>query len=355
VISRTGPRKEAHAFELRIDTQRNKPEVLVDETVEWEDRKHGTRVEIVYRPPDGREIIHERGTETMPEPSREIKPHPHGVELGVLMKMIQTTKAKQLRSFLHGDFSRVSPRLATEICDKAGLSEKMWVSRVEREEADRLYRAIGDTKLRSPPTNCVSPIGEDVLEAGLRKECEADFYAAASRPPAVYRGNPFLVEAALAWGGSLSADEPIQMMRFANRVPLLYQQGACAITKAVSGTSWKAYGLNQPRGSMPQGAVLLVVHVASVWVPFTSESKEAIAHYPELLKEVRLAVQACGRKLGRFLSKRRRAADDERKRGYIEKYIPHIALALREILDLKETDEERTVENLRGILERSRS
>ena len=198
------------------------------------------------------------------------------------------------------------------------------------------------------------PIGEEVLLAGLKKECEADFYVAATRPPAVYRGNPFVVEAAMAYGGDLPGDAPISLLRFANRVPLLYQQGAGAINKAVVSTSWRPYGLQQPRGSLPQGPVLLVVHLASVWVPFTSESKEAIAHYPEILKEIRLAVQACGRKLGSHIRKKKKAAEAARKRSYIEKYIPHIAIALREILDLTEKEEVETVESLRDILERSR-
>ncbi len=382
IISRTGAKREANLYEIVADTRTNRPEIVVEETVEWEP-EHGTRVEIElegryqrgarsvdeylrqvaianphveisYVPPDGEEIRYERGTDELPEPSKEIRPHPHGVELGILIKMMKETKARQLRAFLHQDFSRVSPRVATEICKKAGLSEKAWITRIAREEADRLYRAIEETKLRAPPTDCVPPITEEVLLSGLQKECQADFYTATTRPPAVYRGNPFVVEAAMAYGGDLPGDQPVSLLRFANRVPLQYQQGACAINKAVGATAWRPYGLQQPRGSLPQGPVLLVVHVASVWVPFTSESKEAIAHYPEILKEIRLAVQACGRNLGRYVRKKKKAAEALRKRSYIEKYIPHIAIALREILELTETDEARTVESLRDILERSR-
>ena len=150
----------------------------------------------------------------------------------------------------------------------------------------------------APPTDCIAPIGEELIERALRAEVKADFYAAVTRRPSVYRGNPFLVEVGLAYGGELPADEPIQVYRFANRVPLQYQQGACAITKAVTGTDWSSYQLQQPRGALPVGPLVLMVHIASVWVPFTSESKEAIAHYPEIVKEIRLGLQECGRQVG---------------------------------------------------------
>jgi DNA topoisomerase-6 subunit B len=162
------------------------------------------------------------------------------------------------------------------------------------------------------------------------------------------------VEAALAYGGGLPGDEPVTLYRFANRVPLLYQQGACAVTKAVLDTSWRNYELQQSKGALPLGPMVLLVHIASVWVPFTSESKEAIAHYPEILRELKLALQDCGRKLGVHIRRGARERDAERKRSYIEKYIPHIGIALREILDLSAPEEKRIVVTLKDTLERSR-
>jgi DNA topoisomerase-6 subunit B len=171
----------------------------------------------------------------------------------------------------------------------------------------------------------------------------------------VYRGNPFLVEVGLAYGGSLPAEEPVTVYRFANRVPLQYQQGACAITKAVSTTEWKSYGLQQPKGALPVGPMLVMVHVASVWVPFTSESKEAVANYPEIVKELRLALQECGRRVSTYIRRTRREADEAKKRGYIEKYIPHVAIALQEILGFDDPEKERVIQTLTKTLERSRS
>jgi DNA topoisomerase-6 subunit B len=183
---------------------------------------------------------------------------------------------------------------------------------------------------------------------------KGDFYAAVTRRPAVYRGNPFLVEVGLAYGGDLPAEDTIQVYRYANRVPLQYQQGACAITKAVTGTDWRSYQLQQPRGAPPVGPMVLLVHIASVWVPFTSESKDAIAHYPEIVKEIRLGLQECGRQMGLHIRKRRRDADEAKKRAYIEKYIPQVAIGLQQILGFSDGQRDKTVEDLNGILERSR-
>jgi DNA topoisomerase-6 subunit B len=177
---------------------------------------------------------------------------------------------------------------------------------------------------------------------------------AVTRTPSVYRGNPFLVEAGIAYGGKLPGDEPVKVIRFANRVPLLYQQGACAITKSVGLTPWRNYGIQHPKGGMPIGPVVVFVHFSSVWVPFTSESKEAVAHYPEILKELKLVLQECGRAAGRHIRRVKREKEAERKRSYIEKYLPHIGIALQEILDLTDAQRDETNEKLVTILNRSR-
>ncbi|MHC4496949.1 MAG: hypothetical protein ACYSYM_14120 [Planctomycetota bacterium] len=145
------------------------------------------------------------------------------------------------------------------------------------------------------------------------------------------------------------------MLRYANRVPLLYQRSACAMTRSVLNTAWRNYALSQSTGALPSGPLVIVVHMASVWVPFTSESKEAVAHYPEIIKEVRLALQECGRRLAVFIRRRRKVADSQRKKDYIQQYIPHIAIALREMLELSERQETTMVKQLTDVLERSRS
>jgi DNA topoisomerase-6 subunit B len=182
----------------------------------------------------------------------------------------------------------------------------------------------------------------------------AEFYTSTTRAPSVYKGNPFQVEVALAYGGAQPKDKAAKLMRFANRVPLLYQQGACAITKAVTTTNWKSYGLQQSGQNLPVGPLTIVIHIASIWVPFTSESKEAIAHYEEIIKEVKLALQETGRRLGTYLKKKRRVGLELKKRSYIEKYIPKLAEAIQTILGEGEAEREALEEKLKLLLEQTR-
>ena len=384
VTSRTGTGKPAHHFEIQIDTRKNAPQVITDEVVEWE-TQHGTRVEIeligtykrgrhsvddyvrqtaianphaeiLYTFPGDEGVQHyPRATNVLPPEPRAIKPHPYGVELGALIKMMKETTARQLSAALRRDFSRVSSRVAEEICKAAELRPNANPHLIVVNEAERLFKAINSVKIMSPPTNCLSPIGEEQILSGLQKEVKANFFAAITRSPAVYRGNPFQVEVGIAYGGDLPSEELVDLLRFANRVPLQYQQSACAITKAVLGIDWRSYGLSQSKGALPMGPVVLFVHIASAWVPFTSESKEAIAAYPEIMRELRLALQECGRKLVLHIRAHRRAVDEEKKKSYIEKYIPHIGIALREILSLSEKSERDLVVTLKDVLERSRS
>ena len=156
-----------------------------------------------------------------------------------------------------------------------------------------------------------------------------------TRPPSVYRGNPFQVEVGLAYGGSWPADKTIELFRFANRVPLLFQRGACGVTEAIVRTDWRNYQLSQPKGSLPVGPMALLVHIASVWVPFTSESKEAVAHYPDIIKEIQLAAQECGRKLATFIRKRKAADYQAQRRSIFELYIEEVAAAIGKITGRK--------------------
>ncbi len=404
IISRTSKRSKAHCYEVQIDTKKNRPDIVHDEQIEW-DASHGTRVEIeleakyqrgkqsvddylmqtaianphvafTYRAPDERQETYPAAVRQLPAIPKSIRPHPHGIELGVLIKMLQDARGKSVRQFLTGDFSRVSPRVANEIIETSGIRKNARAVGLSGSDAKAIYNAIQETKILAPATNCVVPIGEDQLFRGLKTVMDAAFYTAATRRPAVYRGNPFIIEVALAYGkpekkdpsdpdappaqAKVARPEPDQpqslarVMRFANRVPLQYQPGACAITKAVTKMNWRGYGLTQSRGALPSGDLTIIVHMASVWVPFTSESKEAVASYPEILKEIRLALQECGRRLGTHIRKAVRIKQELKKRSYIEKYIPAIGEALRDILDLKERQVTKVCANLKDVLERSR-
>jgi DNA topoisomerase-6 subunit B len=375
IISRTGPRAAAHFFEVQIDTKKNEPLVHENKQIEW-DQAQGTQVtlevegryqkgrasvdewleqttianphvRLVYHTPEGETKEYARTYHELPPFPREIKPHPYGIEFGMLLRMLQDTKSQTVSSFLAGDFCRVSSQLANDICKEAKVSASLKPRELKGTAAETLYRTLQNTKIMAPPTNCLSPIGEKAILSGLYKQIKGEFYTAVSRPPAVYRGNPFVIEAGLAYGnrpgdqakpqqpagpraeGEEEDDdsELARVIRYANRVPLLYQQSACATFKAALNTTWRNYGVPQSRGALPAGPMVVFVHMASVWVPFTSESKEAIADYDEIQKEITLALRECGRRLGLFLRRRERAASEYRRRNIFELYIEEVVEA----------------------------
>ncbi|MEX2220249.1 MAG: DNA topoisomerase VI subunit B [Candidatus Rokuibacteriota bacterium] len=377
ITSSTGPRAATHYFEVQIDTKKNEPRIFESKKIDW-DHPRGTQVTLeiegryqkgrasvdefleqvaianphvtlVYHTPEGETRQYPRTIQELPPQPREIKPHPYGIEFGVLLRMLHDTRSHSLSGFLAGDFSRVSPSVAQEICRTAKLSADARPRNVHGAAAEALYKAIQATKIMAPPSNCISPIGEKAILHGLYKQIKGEFYTAVTRPAAVYRGNPFIIEAGLAYGkapdqaATASPDAPAvplaegeqreddnelaRVIRYANRVPLLYQQSACATFKAALETAWRNYGVAQSRGALPAGPMVVFVHMGSVWVPFTSESKEAIADYDEIRKEIKLALQECGRRLGMFLRRRERAKSEFRRRNIFELYIEEVVEA----------------------------
>jgi len=359
IISKTGPTKKANYCELHLNIKTNEPEILKEEVREWE-KDHGTKLQIelegkyhigklsvieflqltaisnphatlIYTDPSNEKTEFLRAVDKLPKEAKQIKPHPYGIELGILIKMLKDTKQTTLQSFLQSEFSRVSASVAKEICDKAKLYERARPGRIAREEADNLFKAIKETKIMAPPTDCLSPIGEEQLLKGLKKEVQAEFYASVTRKPNVYRGNPFQIECGIAYGGALQSDGLVKVIRYANRVPLQHQGGACAISKLVTQTAWRNYGLSQSKGALPAGPAIIMVHMDSVWVPFTSESKEAIASYPEIMKEIKMALQECGRKLAGYIRKVVKKREQLKKANLFHAYIKELAFSLAEL------------------------
>ncbi len=482
ICSKISTNKPIHYYEIEIDTKKNTPEIhngkgegvdippgekgkrtMLEQGIEWifeydaEDGKapaevkSGTRVTIDlegryqrgrgsvddylaqtaianphvtihYTDTDGTRTAYRRSTKELPPEPKEIKPHPYGVELGQLVTMMKDAPAGTVSQFLTTAFSRVSPAVARRICQTAKLSARASTKRIGREEADALYRALQETKIQAPSTDCISPISEELLLKGLHKVVPGEFYTAATRPPSVYRGNPFLIEVALAYGGTtvmekvslealsellaesdartvrqflvstfdglgaeaadrlirearfasrqspaklkraeierlhaamqtvnVSESQQMHVLRYANRVPLQFQQGACAITQAVTRTNWRAYGLQQSRNGLPTGPVTVMVHLASVWVPFTSESKEAVASYPEIERELRLALQAVGRKLGMYLRRRKRVKQEGERRSIFLRYLGEVATA---VSHMNGADRDRLYEQLLKVAKR---
>ncbi len=413
ILSRVQEESMATELEVSINTAKNRPEIHRKKRVSW-DRPHGTRVEarieghyqkgshsigmylkqtaianshvtIHFRGPHGEQWDHERASTDLPSRPVNVKPHPRGVELGQLIQMLSNTESRTLLQFLEHEFSRIGRKTAAKIIQQADqkLTARSYPKRIAHLQSQALYRAIQMVPVAAPRADCIAPIGEQPLAEGLHKEVDASFYTVTTRPPAVYRGNPFQIEIGLAYGQAagthleqdeqghihkttrphqnaapelaLKADEPAYLLRFANRVPLLYDQEACAITRAVIQTNWHAYGLDQTKGALPHAPLVILVHMASVWVPYTSEAKEAIAPYPEIVKEIRLGLQTCGRRLAVHLNHETRVRDEFDKRTHIEKYLPHVGLALQQILDMTDVERERAIDRLDDVLQEKRS
>ena len=359
VISKTKKDKQANVLELKIDVKSNNPEISSQTTIDWK-KESGTRVEIemeakyaekkasvieyiketaivnphasiTFVDPAGEKFKFARVTDNLPREPEEIKPHPHGIELGLLQRMLKETAARALKTFLITEFDKVGSGTADEILKIAGLDPKIGPKFLTIEQADRLIKAMHGAKVMSPTTTCLVPIGAELLKKSLEAEYDLDFAFAVTRTPSVYRGNPFLIEVAVGYGSEksgLPADQTVKLFRFANRVPLLYQQGACALTKSTGAVDWKNYGLQQSGDNLPAGPAIIIVHMASVWAPFTSESKDAIANYDEITKEAKLALQEVGRQLQLFVGRKQRKQIAEKKADMFKLYGAELAEAL---------------------------
>ncbi len=353
ITSRTDENSETKRFKLKIDTIKNEPEILKEEELE-DGFEPGTEIKIIvegkylqryhsvdeylkqtaianpyahieYSNPEGEYFNFERVVDELPPEPQEIKPHPYGVELGVLSRMLKGADSNKILSFLQKEFTRIGRTSAEEICTLAEVDPDKTPGKLKHAEQERLLKAMQKVKIQRPPTDCLSPISAQLIEDGLKKEINAEFVTASSRDPEVYRGNPFQVSCGIAYGGELEQkeNEKVKVMRYANKVPLLYQSSSCAITKALEKTDWKRYGLEQPGGNgTPKGPAVIFVHLCSTWVPFTSESKESIARYPKIVKEVKLALQEAARDLRRHLSKKQRGKKEKRRKKIFSNYMP---------------------------------
>ncbi|PSQ31026.1 DNA topoisomerase VI subunit B [Halobacteriales archaeon SW_6_65_46] len=543
ITSKTGSDRSARQFELTIDTDTNEPAVELAEETTWE-RPHGTRIELEmeanmrartqlhdyikytavvnpharleFNEPGGHEK-HERATDQLPAETTEIRPHPHGVELGTLLKMLAATESYSLSGFMQAEFTRVGQKTARSVLDafrdrhfgrgmawrpptateesdiaaevreatsnkgkeateqfaasvseavherervshhdiagivaeaaeetgdafgktfgeavrenavaaawyactreltpdlyaivdeattdrkddaaveglarrlaekfddsddsrdratravldeyvtraaemteehddetfgetaRENIADAVWavmetvpddppkVSAVtdDRDVAAQFLEAMRETDILSPPTDCLAPITAELVEEGLRKEYDADFYAAATRDAEVHRGDPFVVEAGIAYGGDIPAEGSTEVLRFANRVPLVYRLGACSTTGVVKRINWRNYGLDQPGGSgMPNGPAVVMIHVASTNVPFTSESKDAVANVPEIEDEIELALREAARELKSHLNEQRTLEKRRRKQNVLVDILPEMAAKLSEV------------------------
>ena len=377
VVSKVEDESSAVRVDLGIDTRKNKAiksgesrDVWIDE-VTGEEIKHGLKIRtemkakyqrgrqsvyqylrmtsivnphatisLTVKDRDG-EVIEEghwpRTTDHLPRVVEEIKPHPHGIHLGTLQRMLREAEERKMTSFLRHNFSGVSMRAAREILGKAGLEESRQPRRIKAEEAQAVLDSFQKVKLLNPPTDCLSPIEDLLIKKGLSKAIDSRFASTVTRETRVTQGNPFQIEVGLVFGGDLVSDSPIEILRFANRVPLMYQQGGCLLTKAVESVDWKRYGLDQPGGrGLPKGPAAVLIHLASTNVQFTSEAKEAVAVNEEVLGEIRRALMEVGKGLKNHLKKSSQRKKAQEKFELINVILPEISQKTSQILGREE-------------------
>jgi len=365
VVSSPARHYRIHYYKILIDVKENKPIILehkswrksgswhgtiVSTTVEgdWSrarsyiyDYIRGTAVvapyaDIFFQDPDGNIVRFPRSISKMPPPPRKVKPHPHGVDIEQLKMLISASKATNLYDFLVESFQAIGPKSARSFLEWAGLVDPenpddkgIDPHKMKRGELEYLARKLKEhSGFKAPRTDPLSPLGEEIIVAGLKKVYEPDFVAAVTRRPRAYSGHPFIVEAAIAYGGRIkSSDEPM-LIRYANKIPLLMDMKSDVSWKVVDPKrfDWRNYLVSFP------APLLVLVHVCSTKVPFRGVGKESIADVPELESEIRNAVREVARRLRRFLSRKRREEELKQRIDTFLKYVPEVARSLSVIM-----------------------
>ncbi|MFO7991360.1 MAG: DNA topoisomerase VI subunit B [Thermoplasmata archaeon] len=383
IRSKVQEKDYAQEMEMTLDTKKNKADIISQDVVLWDDKEHGTRFETtiegllrrgkhsvfeylkntaIVNPhakityiEDGETTVFKRATDQLPRKTEAVQPHIQGIELGTFAKMAKSTDRRRLSSFLVNEFSRISYNTAREICDVAEVDEKTKPGEMDIGDCKKILKATEKVKIMAPETDCLSPIKSMLIKKGLKnvlKGYRPEFYSKpTTRDPAVYAGNPFQVEVGLVYGGNLPSEGPVRVLRYANRVPLLYKKSGCATTTAIRNIDWRIYGLDQRGGKgMPNGPAIILIHVASTRVPFTSEAKDAIADIPEVVDEIEKALRGCARDMRTHLNKGKRRKKISKKFMIVKDLLPMIAEKSAAIVNKEPPSLDKVMTNIMGVV-----
>ena len=348
VTSSTGQEK-IYSFKLMIDIQRNRPIILDRKVLINKDRWQGTIIEftlegdylrampkiieyfkqtamvnpyanITFVDPKGRLYKFVRATTVMPDPPKETMPHPYGVDVELLQRLIQITEFNNMSSFLRGHFHRVGEITAQKFLDFAGISPKKNPKKLAHEEIVRLMQNLKRFKEFLPPdANCLSPLGEDLLKAGVMKELNPEYLVVHQRKPSTYAGHPFIVEMAMAYGGNVPKSGNFVIYRFANKIPLLYDEASDVSYRVISAMNWRRYKVH------PEMPIAIVVHICSTKVPYKTVGKEFISDRPEIRREVANSLREIARQIQHFLARQEHVHMEKKRLGIFNKFLPKIA------------------------------
>ncbi|OYT59788.1 MAG: DNA topoisomerase VI subunit B [Desulfurococcales archaeon ex4484_217_1] len=341
-------------FKIMVDIKRNEPIILERKMRRLKKKSHGTAISVVvegdwsraknkiyeyikrtaiaipyasitFVPPDSSEAtVYKRVTNKMPPPPKEVKPHPHGIDIEMLKMLISVTEASTLKEFLAESFQGVGPITAEKFLRDIGFDPNMSPHSLTAKGIKALTSELKKYNGFKPPrADALSPLGEDLIIAGLKRVLNPEFVTAVTRKPSAYLGHPFIVEVGIAYGGKIPSTEEPQLYRFANKIPLLYDEKADVSWKIVSNAiDWKAYGAEFP------APLVIFVHICSTKVPYKGVGKESIADVPEIEKEIKNAIREAARKLRTYIFRKRKEEELKKKTIVYVKYIPEIASSL---------------------------
>lgn len=349
IVSSVG-RKRVHEYEMMLDIQQNKPNVMKHRVHRNPERWHGTAIEfktegdytrampkileylketaivvpyanLTFVDPKGRFYRFNRATTKMPRPPTESLPHPHGVDVEAFKRIIQVSRSRTMKDFMRTHFQRVGNTIAKKFLDAAGINYRRDPKKLDPSE---LVKIVGTMKnfegFLGPDASCLSPLCEDLLETGIRKEFDPEFVAVEKRRPAAYSGFPFIVEVGVAYGGQVPNSKGISLYRFANRVPMLFDESSDVSWKVVNSlVDWRHYKAS------PEDPVAVFVHLCSTKIPYKTVGKEFIADRPEVEREILNAVRETARKLSSYLSRKHHIEREQRRLDVFAEYLPKIA------------------------------
>lgn len=350
--------KRIYYFKLRIDVNKNEPVVL--ERGSWRKARdwHGTIVSItiegdwskakpkikeylmktaiatpyaniVMITPEGEIIYYPRVINKTPTPPREVKPHPHGVDLETLKALKEALPERTVKEMLIEGFQSIGDATAVAILGVAGIPPEKRAGDLTDDELLKLAEVLRThDQIRPPSPKALSPLGPEIIMAGLKRIFDPEFVYAVTRRPSTHSGHPFIVEVGVTYGGKTpmsEQDKPL-ILRYANKIPLLYDEGSDVTTAVVKeDISWSNYMVNFP------APIAILVHVCSTKVPFKGVGKESISDVPEIRREIKLALMEALRELRRYLSKKAKEEEALRKVEHISKYVPEVARGLAAI------------------------
>lgn len=348
VTSSTGITK-IYEYKLMIDIQKNRPLIMDRKVLINKERWRGTVVEftlegdylrampkildyfkqtamvnpyanLTFVDPKGRLYKFTRVTKDMPTPPQETKPHPYGVDVELLQRLIQVTPYKTMQEFLKNHFHRVGEITAQKFLEFSNLSPSKNPKKLSHEEIVRLMHMLKKYKDFLPPdASCLSPLGEELLKAGILKELKPEFAVVHQRRPATYAGHPFIIETGIAYGGEVPKRGTFMLYRFANRIPLLYDEASDISMRVITTMNWRRYRV------MPDMPIAILVHICSTKVPYKTVGKEFIADRPEVRREIANGLREVARQIGHFMSKREHVDREKKRLGIFNKYLPKIA------------------------------